>query len=117
MLIPTAFAILLLPLAAFVLIVFGTLGYYLIEGDDLFDSLYLTVVTLTTVGGEPSPRTRAGKLFTMILLLGGVFTLFYTSTELIRIVVSGEVQQLLGRGRMARNLAGQISAMYGPTTE
>jgi voltage-gated potassium channel len=95
-----------LALVPLVLIACGTLGYWLIEGTTLFESLYLTVVTLTTVGGDPPPRTWGGKLFTMILLLGGVFTLFYTSTELIRIVISGEVQQLLGRGRMARNLAG-----------
>jgi voltage-gated potassium channel len=45
-------------------------------------------------------------VFTIFLLLGGVFMLFYTATELIRIVISGEVQQLLGRGLMERNLAG-----------
>ncbi len=95
-----------LALVPLVLIAFGTVGYWLTERNTLFDSLYMTVVTLTTVGGEPSPRTWGGRLFTMLLLLGGVFTLFYTATELIRIVISGEIQQLLGRGRMARNLAG-----------
>src|SRR5262249_3743163 len=50
--------------------------------------------------------STAGRAFTIFLLLGGVFSLFYTMTELIRIVVSGEVQQLLGRQRMERDLAG-----------
>jgi voltage-gated potassium channel len=96
----------ILALVPTLLIAFGTVGYWLEEGWSLFDSLYVTVVTLTTLGGEPTPRTFGGKLFTMILLLGGVFTLFYTATELLRLVISGEVQQLLGRGLMARNLAG-----------
>jgi voltage-gated potassium channel len=95
-----------LVLVPVVLIATGTLGYSIIEGQTPFDALYMTVVTLTTVGPEPSPKTPQGKLFTMLLLLGGVFTLFYTASELIRIVISGEVQLLLGRGRMSRSLSG-----------
>jgi voltage-gated potassium channel len=96
--------LILTPLA---LVVVGTLGYWLIEKDyTLFDALYMTITTLTTVGyGEVHPLTPAGRVFTMVLLLGGVFTLFYTATEIIRIVVSGEVQGLLGRRRMERQLA------------
>src|SRR5262249_49069512 len=91
-----------------VLMGIGTLGYWLIEPRySLFDALYMTVITITTVGSEtPHPLTIPGKVFTIFLLLGGVFTLFYTATELIRFVISGEVQQLLGRERMERSLAG-----------
>jgi voltage-gated potassium channel len=90
------------------LIVVGTLGYWLIEDQfSLFDALYMTVITLTTVGYlEVHEMSAAGRSFTMILLLGGVFTLFYTATELIRAVVSGEVAGLLGRQRMEKSLAG-----------
>ena len=67
----------------------------------------MTVITLTTVGYEEvhPPLSMAGRVFTVILLLVGVLTFFYTVTELVRIVISGEVQELLGRRRMARNLA------------
>jgi voltage-gated potassium channel len=97
-----------LSLVPLVLMGIGTLGYYLCEPDySWFDALYMTVITITTVGSEtPHPLTTRGKVFTIFLLLGGVFTLFYTATELIRIVISGEVQQLLGRERMERSLAG-----------
>jgi voltage-gated potassium channel len=89
------------------LILAGTLGYHVIEGWSLFDSLYMTVTTLTTVGyGEVHPLSTAGRTFTMVLLLGGVFTLFYAAAEIIRSVVSGEVQTTLGRRRMALSLAG-----------
>ena len=90
------------------LVVAGTLGYYFIEWPtySLFDSLYMTVITLTTVGyGEVHPLSTAGRAFTIVLLLGGVFTLFYTGTEIVRWVVSGEIHQLFGRRYMERSLA------------
>lgn len=98
------FLLLLIPAA---LIVVGALGYHVIEGWDLFDSLYMTVITLTTVGyGETHPLSMTGRAFTIFLLLGGVFTLLYAAMEIIRSMVSGEMQSVLGRQRMERNLAG-----------
>src|SRR5437016_10502016 len=84
----------------------GTLGYHFIEGWSYFDSLYMTVITLTTVGyAEIHDLSNAGRVFTMFLCLGGVFILFYTATELVRAVVSGEVRVILGRQKMERSLA------------
>ena len=100
--------LLLLVLVPLLLVVIGTAGYYTLEKDyTLFDALYMTIITLTTVGYEELhyPLSTRGRAFTILLLLGGVFTFFYTATELLRVVVSGEVQQLLGRQRMERNLA------------
>ena len=90
------------------LMIAGTVGYYLLEESySVFDALYMTVITLTTVGyGEVHPLSPRGQVFTIVLLLVGVLTFFYTVTELVRGVISGEVQQLLGRRRMARSLAG-----------
>ncbi len=88
------------------LLLAGVVGYHLLEGCSLFDALYLTVITLTTVGyGDLYPRTPAGRTFTMVLMLGGIFTLFYAATEIIRGIVSGEVRTALGRQRMERDLA------------
>jgi voltage-gated potassium channel len=87
------------------LILVGTLGYHLIEGWDSFDALYMTVITLTTVGfNEVHPLSPAGQVFTMFLALGGIFTLFYAAAEIIRAVVSGELQDFWGRQRMERSL-------------
>jgi len=84
----------------------GTLGYRLIEGWSLFDSLYMTITTLATVGfQEVHPLSTAGRSFTMVLILGGVFTMFYAAAEIIRSVVSGEVRDILGRRQMERSLA------------
>jgi voltage-gated potassium channel len=93
-------------LTPLLLVFVGTIGYHLIEGWDLFDSLYMTVITLTTVGfGEVHPLSQLGRVFTMLLSLGGVFMLFYAATEAIRFIVGGEIQDLLGRQRMERSLA------------
>jgi voltage-gated potassium channel len=97
---------LILILIPTVLMIGGTAGYALLEDYSLFDAFYMTVITLTTVGYEEvHPLTPAGRVFTILLLLVGVLTFFYTVTELVRVVISGEVQQLLGRRRMARSLA------------
>ena len=97
---------LLLLLIPTLLIAAGTLGYRFIEGWLLFDALYMTVTTLTTVGyGEVHPLSTAGRSFTMLLLLVGVFTLVYAASEVIRAIVSGEVRFALGRQMMERNLA------------
>jgi voltage-gated potassium channel len=98
--------LLLLILIPALLIAVGTVGYTLIERWSLFDALYMTVTTLTTVGyGAVHELSVAGKIFTMLLLLGGVSTLIYAVTELIRFSVSGDLQIMLGRKRMARDLA------------
>jgi voltage-gated potassium channel len=88
-----------------VLVTLGTLGYGLIEGWSAFDALYMTVTTMTTVGFmEIHPLSRPGRVFTIFLMLGGVFTLFYAAGEVIRYVVSGEVRRAMGRQRMQKSL-------------
>jgi voltage-gated potassium channel len=90
------------------LVLVGTVGYAVIERDSYtpFDALYMTVITLSTIGYEEvHPLSAAGRVFTIFLILGGVFTFVYAVTALIRGIVSGEVGDLFGRRRMERNLA------------
>jgi voltage-gated potassium channel len=88
------------------LVVVGMLGYYILERWTLFDALYMSVITLTTVGYlEVHPLSTAGRVFTMFLCLGGVFTLFYTASAFIRTIVSGEVQSAFGRTRVEQALS------------
>jgi voltage-gated potassium channel len=97
---------LLLPLAVLVaLLVAGTLGYQLVEGWGSLDALYMTVITITTVGfHEVHAMSAGGRIFTMALAMGGVFTAFYAGVEFIRAVVTGEILTVLGRQRMESRL-------------
>lgn len=86
-------------------IVFGTVGYMLIEGAAWWDSLFMTVITLTTVGyQEVFPLSTRGEVFTVILLVVGFGLLLFTATEVARGVVEGELRSLLGHARRSRML-------------
>ena len=63
-------------------IALGTFGYMIIEGWSVFDGLYMTVTTITTVGyREVNPLSAAGRAFTIGLILAGVGTLFFLFRE------------------------------------
>lgn len=98
---------LFLGLVPILLVIIGTLGYRFLEDEyTLFDALYMTVITLSTIGyGETHPLHTSGRVFTILLILGGVFTFIYSATEIIRTVVSGEIADILGKQKMERALA------------
>jgi voltage-gated potassium channel len=59
----------------------GTAGYMIIEGWPAWDSLFMTVTSITTVGyREVHPLSRSGQAFTIVLLLAGVGTVLYALT-------------------------------------
>jgi voltage-gated potassium channel Kch len=63
----------LLAISAFTLMAVGTIVYHFMEGWSWVDSIYFSVVAVTTVGfGEISPSTDASKLFTVVYILSGV---------------------------------------------
>jgi voltage-gated potassium channel len=83
----------------------GTIGYMLIEGWNAWDAFYMAVITITTVGyGVVHPLSRAGEVFTVVLLVGGVGAALYTFTLLATLVVEGGVPQGLQRRRHERML-------------
>lgn len=87
------------------LVVGGTAGYQVIEGWGVQDALYMTVITISTVGfHEVHPLDPRGQLFTIFLVMGGVFTVFYAGVEVVRAILEGELQEILGRKRMERSL-------------
>ncbi|MGA8141256.1 MAG: potassium channel family protein, partial [Desulfobaccales bacterium] len=79
------------------LLLFGSLGFVWVEGWDFFDALYMTVITLSTVGyQEVHPLSPAGRLYNIGLILVGMGVLAYIITSLARVVVEGEIREVLG---------------------
>jgi voltage-gated potassium channel len=90
----------------------GTLGYALIEGWNLLDSLYMTVITLATVGfNEVHPLSPSGRVFTIVLILFGVGIIAYAVGSLIQFIVEGQLQQLLGRKKLEKQI-GKLEDHY-----
>lgn len=83
----------------------GTVGYMVIEGQSPWIAFYMTVITVATVGyREVWPLSRAGEVFTVILIAGGVSTALYTFTLLAALVIEGELQHRWERRRRERML-------------
>ncbi len=81
----------------------GTAGYMLIEGWNAWDAFYMTVITVTTVGyREVHALSRAGQVFTVLLLFCGVGAALYAFTLVAAGIVEGGLQPRLQEKRRAR---------------
>jgi voltage-gated potassium channel len=88
-------------------VLYGTLGYLLLEGWSLTDALFMTVTTLATVGyGEVRPLDTSGKLFTISLVVLGIVALAAIFDAVAGALVSGELQAAIRRRRMRKRLDG-----------
>jgi voltage-gated potassium channel len=92
----------------------GTFGYVTIEGWGVWDALYMTVTTVATVGfREVHPLSTAGQAFTLLLIVTGVGTAFYTATLLATVIVEGGLHRRFER-RPHRTHAGRTSRPLHP---
>ena len=83
----------------------GTLGFRLIEGHSWIDALYMSVLTLSTVGmGEVSPLSPAGRLFTVALITVGVGFALYVLFAEAEALLEGGLRNLLERRSMMRSI-------------
>jgi voltage-gated potassium channel len=83
----------------------STLGYRLIEGGSFLDALYMSVITIATVGfKEVYQLSDAGKIFTMIVIAFSVVTLAYTVGTLGQLLIEGELREILGRRKMEKRI-------------
>jgi voltage-gated potassium channel len=88
-------------LALALVLVVGTGGYMLLEHWTWDDALYMVVTTVATVGfGEVHPLSRAGRFFTIVLILVGVGSLFYAFGSVMSYVFEGHLFKQLEARRM-----------------
>jgi len=76
------------------IIALGTFGYILIEGWDILESFYMTIITITTVGFmEVQPLSDAGRIFTALLILTSFGTIAYAVSIITSYLASGDLKK------------------------
>jgi len=85
----------------------GVIGYTVIEGWAFIDALYMTVITITTVGyAEVYPLSDGGRLFTIFLIISGVGGVLYALSLIIQYIIEGQFRTTWWRRRMKTRIAG-----------
>ena len=95
-------------LSFFLLLVFligGSVGYVVIEDWSFMDGLYMTVITLTTVGyKEVHEISEPGRIFTMMLVISGVAYFLYVAGVLVQSIVEGRIRIVMGRRTLHKKI-------------
>ncbi len=93
------------------ILILGTSGYMQLEDIDFTDALFMTVISITTVGfSEVFPLSAGSKFFTIFLIFGGVGLFFYFVSMITEVMVEGGLQSFLGR---MRHLSIKLSWIQG----
>lgn len=96
----------LVVLAFVLLLVFGTVGYMVLLKVDLVDALYMTVITVSTVGfGEVGTTSDQSELFSVLMIFLGVGIVGYAFTTVVAMFVEGKVVDLWKGNKMNRKIA------------
>jgi voltage-gated potassium channel len=83
----------------------GTIGYMLIEGWSPSDAIYMTLITISTVGyGEVHPLSEAGRIFTIFLIVGGVSGALFVFSAIVEHALAGR----FGVARRRRQMKAKI---------
>jgi len=83
----------------------GTVWFKVMEDFTLLDALYMTVITVSTVGfKEVHHLDSSGQLFVVFLIISGLAVMTYTLGAVGRVIVEGSIHRYLGRQRMMREI-------------
>ena len=98
--------VILLSTSFVIILLFGSAGYMYFEGREFLDSLYMTIVTVATVGyGDLVPKTPGGKIFTVLLIFVGVGYVMYMFSNIVEVMIEGDLREYLGKRQMKKGLS------------
>ncbi len=84
----------------------GIVGYMVIEKASFLNALFMTTISITTVGyGQVFPLSDAGKWFTIVLLISSWGTFAFAITRITQFVVSGELNKYFKTRRLMKDIA------------
>lgn len=84
----------------------GTVGFHFIEHWSWFDSFYMVVITLSTIGySEVHTLSQAGREFNIVLIIAGVALVFLMIGALTQALLEFELLRVFGKRRMEREVA------------
>ena len=88
------------------LLIIGTVGYMILLDVDIVDALYMTVITVSTVGfGEVGTTSNSSEIFSVIMICLGVGIVGYAFTTLVAMFVEGKVSDLWKGSKMDRKIS------------
>ena len=86
-------------------VIFGSVGYVLVEGYSWVEALYMTVITVSTVGfGEVRELSDNGMVFTTVLIMGSLGTFAYSLSALTTYFVNGEYRNTFKEARLKQEV-------------
>ncbi|HSR54558.1 MAG TPA: NAD-binding protein [Acidobacteriota bacterium] len=91
-----------------VVLLAGTVGFWIVgEGRSLFESFYLTVMIVTTVGlkEQYSEFNDAETTWSLLVMLVGIITALYATGNLVAFLIDGELKRVLGRRQLENKVA------------
>ncbi len=89
----------------FFVIFIGVAGYMCIEGASFLDALYMTIITVATVGfKEVFELSPAGKIFTIIIIILGTGLIAYSATQIVDYLIAGEIKKRFWRKKMDKKI-------------
>lgn len=88
-----------------IVLLMGTAGYMVIEHWNFLDAMYMTVITITTVGfREVGSVSEAGRIFTIFIIFTGMGIIAYILGMVAQAMVDFQVRTLIGRRRLGKKI-------------
>lgn len=88
-----------------IILLCGSAGFMYLEDKVFIDALYMTIVTVSTVGyGDMVPTSPGGKMFNILLIFVGVGYVMYMFGYIVEMMVGGELREFLGERQMKKGL-------------
>jgi voltage-gated potassium channel len=87
------------------IVAFGTFGYVYVDHIPFFDSFYMTIITISTVGfSEIHPLSNGGRVITMIIIIASISIGGYSLAVVVRVFIEGELKKSFERRKMEKQI-------------